>query len=61
MQFIVSFEFVYRYWKQLHTKHENLFSISLNQSRNYGLNYGLHYVGQLFDNNGEIRDGKLSS
>ena len=29
MQFAVSFEFIFKYWNQVHTKHENLFSISL--------------------------------
>ena len=29
MEFIVSLKFIYRYWTQVHTKHENLFGISL--------------------------------
>ena len=29
MQFTVSFEFMYRYWNQVHTKHKNLLCISL--------------------------------
>ena len=29
MQFTVSFEVIYRYWNRVHTKHENMFSRSL--------------------------------
>ena len=29
MQFNLPLEFIYRYWNQVYTKHENLFSISL--------------------------------
>ena len=36
MQFTVPFGFMYRYWNQLHTKHENLFSISLESEQNQG-------------------------
>ena len=27
MQFALSFEFIYRYWNEVHTKHGSLFSI----------------------------------
>ena len=33
---LLSFEFIYRYWSQLHTKHENLFSISLESEERQG-------------------------
>ena len=36
MQFIVSFEFTYRYWNQVHTEHENLLSISLESEQKQG-------------------------
>ena len=36
MQFTVSFEFIYRYWNQVHTKHGNLFSISLETEQKQG-------------------------
>ena len=29
MQLTLSFDFIYRHWNQLHTKHENLLSMSL--------------------------------
>ena len=35
--FIVSFEFKYRYWNQVHTKHKNLFSISLELEQQQGI------------------------
>ena len=36
MKFTVSFEFIYRYWNQVHTKHEKLFSISLESKEKQG-------------------------
>ena len=36
MQFNLSFEFIYKYWNQVYTKHENLFSISLESERKQG-------------------------
>ena len=39
MQFNLSFEFIYRYWNQVHTKHENLFSISLESDQKQGREY----------------------
>ena len=36
MQFTVSFEFTYRYWTQVHTKLENLFSMSLESEQKQG-------------------------
>ena len=38
MQFRMSFEFVYRHWNQAHTKHENLFSISLETEQKQRIN-----------------------
>ena len=36
MQFTVPFDFIYRYWNQVHTKHENLFSISMESEQKHG-------------------------
>ena len=36
MQFNLPFEFIYRYWNQVYTKHENLFSISLGSEQEKG-------------------------
>ena len=36
MQFTVSFEFIYKYWNQVHTKHENLLTISLELGQKQG-------------------------
>ena len=36
MQFTVPFEFIYTYWKQEHTKRENLFSIWLEPEQKQG-------------------------
>ena len=36
MQFTTSFEFIYRYWNQVRTKHENLFSLSLESEQKQG-------------------------
>ena len=36
MQFTLSFEFIYRYWNQVHPKHENLLSISLESEQKRG-------------------------
>ena len=36
MQFNQSVEFIYRYWNQVYTKHENLFSISLESEKKQG-------------------------
>ena len=38
MQFRMSFEFVYGHWSQVHTKHENLFSISLETEQKQRIN-----------------------
>ena len=34
--FTVSFKLIYRYWNQVNTKHENLFSISLESEEKQG-------------------------
>ena len=39
MQFTVSFEFIYEYWNQVQTKHENLLSISLESEQKQGREY----------------------
>ena len=36
MQFTVFFEFIYSYWNQVHTKHENLLSILLESEQKQG-------------------------
>ena len=36
MQFTVSFEFIYKYCNQVHTKFENLLSISLESEQKQG-------------------------
>ena len=36
MQLTVSFEFMFRYWNQIRTKLENLFSISLESEQKQG-------------------------
>ena len=36
MPFALSFEFIYRYWNQLHTQHENLLSIPLESEQKQG-------------------------
>ena len=36
MQFTVSFEFIYTYWNQVRTKHENLLGISLGSEQKQG-------------------------
>ena len=36
MQFTVSFEFIYRYWNQVHAIHENWFGISLELEQKQG-------------------------
>ena len=36
MQFNLSVEFIYRYWNQVYTKLENLFSISLESEQKQG-------------------------
>ena len=39
MQFNLSFEFTYKYWNHAYTKHENLFSISLESEQKQGTKY----------------------
>ena len=36
MKFAASFEFIYRYWNQVHTKDENLLSIELKSEQKQG-------------------------
>ena len=36
MQFNLSFEFIFRHWNQVYTKHENSFSISLESEQKQG-------------------------
>ena len=36
MEFTVSFEFMYRYWNQVHAKHENFLSISMEPEQKRG-------------------------